>query len=132
MRVFGEIDDVVVGDLFDDRKALAKAGVHSPLQAGISGGKDEGADSIVLSGGYEDDEDFGNEIIYTGAGGQHNGKQVSDQKLERVNLALAKNKIENLPVRVTRGYQHKHELSPDKGYKYAGLYYVEDYWCEAG
>jgi putative restriction endonuclease len=32
--------------------------------AGISGAEREGADSIVVSGGYEDDEDCGNTIIW--------------------------------------------------------------------
>lgn len=132
MPIFGEINGIVAGDLFDDRKALAEAGIHPPLVAGISGTQGEGADSIVLSGGYEDDVDLGDVIIYTGAGGQKNGRQVSDQKLERVNLALAKSKIEHLPVRVTRGHKHKHPLSPAKGYRYAGLYYVDDYWCDKG
>ncbi|MGY8869207.1 MAG: YDG/SRA domain-containing protein [Pseudomonadales bacterium] len=132
MRTFGEMDGVIPGDLFDNRDALAKAGVHPPLVAGISGGKHEGADSIVLSGGYEDDEDFGDVIIYTGAGGQQNNKQVFDQTLDGVNLALAKSKIENLPIRVTRGHKHKHELSPITGYRYAGIYYVDSYWYETG
>jgi len=103
MRVFGEIVEVTPGELFESREALAKAGVHPPTVAGISGSQTEGADSIVLSGGYEDDEDFGDEIIYTGAGGQSKGKQVRDQALKGVNLALARSKIGNLPVRVTRG-----------------------------
>ncbi len=38
--------------------------------AGISGSESEGADSIVLSGGYEDDEDLGDEIVYAGHGGR--------------------------------------------------------------
>ncbi|WP_197019883.1 MULTISPECIES: YDG/SRA domain-containing protein [unclassified Pseudoalteromonas] len=50
MRTFGEINGVSPGDIFDNREALAKAKVHPPLVAGISGGKNEGADSIVLSG----------------------------------------------------------------------------------
>ena len=132
MRIFGEINGVGPGKLFDNRESLAKANVHAPLVAGISGSKNEGADSIVLSGGYEDDEDFGDVIIYTGAGGQKNGKQISDQELDGVNLALAKSKIENLPVRVTRGHKHKHELSPSIGYRYVGLYNVENYWYETG
>lgn len=133
MRKFGEIDGTVPGDLFENRAALAKAGIHKPRQAGISGSQSEGADSIVLSGGYEDDEDFGDVIIYTGAGGQdQNGKQIADQVLERVNKALALNQLERLPVRVTRGHQHKHPQSPDSGYKYGGLYFVEDHWHEVG
>lgn len=132
MRLFGPITDVNHGDEFKSRKALATAMVHPPLIAGISGSHNEGADSIVLAGGYEDDEDFGDVIIYTGAGGQKNGKQVANQELKGVNLALAKNKIENLPVRVTRGHKHKHELSPSSGYKYFGLYNVDSYWSETG
>lgn len=132
MRVFGDITGVTPGDLFESREALAKAGVHPPTVAGISGSQSEGADSIVLSGGYEDDEDFGDEIIYTGSGGQKNGKQVTDQELKGVNLALARSKIDNFPVRVTRGFKHKHILSPATGYKYCGLYFVDDYWFERG
>lgn len=76
------------GTEFTNRKELADAGVHRPLQGGISGGKD-GADSIVVSGGYPDDEDFGNEIIYTGQGGRDpaTGKQVRDQELVLGNMA---------------------------------------------
>jgi len=132
MRFFGEIPGVSLGNEFESREALAKARVHPPTVAGISGSQSEGADSIVLAGGYEDDEDFGNIIIYTGAGGQENGKQVADQELKGVNLALARSKVDGLPVRVTRGFKHKHVLSPTSGYKYCGLYFVDDYWCEKG
>jgi putative restriction endonuclease len=36
---------------------------------GIHGTAKEGADSIVVSGGYVDDRDMGDVIIYTGEGG---------------------------------------------------------------
>jgi len=62
---FGEIADVPVGSLFDSRRALYDAGVHRQLQAGIAGGEHAGAESIVVSGGYEDDEDFGDVIPIT-------------------------------------------------------------------
>ena len=68
-RVFGNLPNVAVGDTFLNRQALHAAGVHRPIQGGISGKPSEGADSIVISGGYEDDVDFGDEIIYTGQGG---------------------------------------------------------------
>jgi putative restriction endonuclease len=132
MRIFGEIKGINPGDIFENRIALREAGVHLPNQKGISGSSFIGADSIDLSGGYEDDEDHGDVIIYTGAGGQKYNKQVADQVLEGDNLALAKSKIEKLPVRVTRGHQHKNTLSPANGYQYAGLYYVDDYWKEVG
>jgi putative restriction endonuclease len=50
-RVFGEITGVAVGTMFHDRAALAAAGVHRPLQAGISRSGLAGADSVVVSGG---------------------------------------------------------------------------------
>lgn len=133
-RFFGHIPGVNVGDEFLNRQALASARVHCPTQAGISGSAKEGADSIVLSGGYEDDVDEGTEIIYTGAGGrdEKTGLQNADQELTRVNLALAKNTLLGLPVRVIRGHQHKSPYSPKQGYKYCGLYAVSDYWKETG
>jgi putative restriction endonuclease len=56
--------------LFASRRDLAEAGVHPPHPHGISGSGADGADSIVVSGGYEDDEDYGDLIVYTGAGRQ--------------------------------------------------------------
>ncbi len=67
-RHFGEIPDVPTGMTFE-----------------ISGSGSDGADSIVVSGGYEDDIDAGDEIIYTGHGGNdpQTGKQIADQTLTR-------------------------------------------------
>jgi SAD/SRA domain len=67
--VFGHIPGYPVGSHFENRVELADAGVHRHRQAGISGSSSQGADSIVLSGGYEDDEDHGDTIVYTGYGG---------------------------------------------------------------
>ena len=81
-----EIDNVKVGDVFENRSALSKARVHGPTMHGIWGRESEGACSIVLSGGYEDDIDDLNYIQYTGQGGQNYpsyGKQVKDQELEK-------------------------------------------------
>lgn len=133
-RIFGDIPGHIVGEVFNSRSELSKAGLHRPTQAGISGSQNEGADSIVLSGGYEDDEDNGEIIIYIGHGGndQNTGSQIADQTLTRGNLALAKNKSLGLPVRVIRGSNHNSEYSPESGYRYDGLYYIEDYWHEVG
>ncbi len=133
-RIFGEIPGIFEGQLFDNRIELSLSLVHSPRQAGISGSQNEGADSIVLSGGYEDDADYGNTIIYTGHGGRENGtnRQVTDQELIRQNLALAISCQQGLPVRVIRGAAHNSEYSPETGYRYDGLYRVEEYWKETG
>jgi putative restriction endonuclease len=133
-RIFGPITGIAVGTVFQNRQELADSGIHRPLQAGISGSGQEGADSIVVSGGYEDDSDEGNEIIYTGHGGNDPAtkKQVADQELTRQNLALAQSHENNLPVRVVRGAKLRSAFSPVQGYRYDGLYYVERYWSEPG
>ncbi len=133
-RQFGEIAGIRFGTIFEDRQALSVALVHRPTQAGISGSGAEGADSIVVSGGYEDDVDAGDEIIYTGHGGNdpQTRKQIADQTLTRGNLALAKSRVEGLPVRVIRGAHPGSSFAPPEGYRYDGLYYVADHWCEKG
>ncbi len=125
--IFGEIEGVKVGDLFTDRKELAKAGIHKPPMHGIWGRESEGACSIVLSGGYEDDIDEIDFIYYTGAGGQNipGGKQVKDQEFKKQNQALKLSCDYSLPVRVTRGHQLLN--GPREGYRYDGLYNVEKY-----
>lgn len=130
-RTYGHIDGVEIGDVFQDRKALAKAGIHSPLVQGIWGGKD-GAESIVLNEGYIDDEDFGDQIIYTGHGGNEGKRQVADQEFHIGNLGLAVSCIKGYPVRVSRGPKLKSPYGCKDGYRYDGLYRVEDYWQEVG
>lgn len=133
-RIYGEIPGFRKGSFFKDRAELHSSGVHRPLMAGISGSASEAADSIVLSGGYEDDQDYGDVIVYTGQGGNNptNKKQVYDQELVRGNLALVLNMMEGLPVRVVRGAKHDSPHSPKVGYSYDGLYRVEDYWHDIG
>lgn len=109
-----------------------RAGVHRFSQQGISWSR-VGADAIVLSGGYVDDEDLGYEIIYTGEGGrdQSTGRQVSDQQMVRGNAALSESHRLGLPVRVVRGATHRSEFSPSVGYQYGGTYRVDEVWHEA-
>lgn len=93
-----------------------------------------GAYSIVLSGGYEDDEDQGTIVLYTGHGGLDptTREMTETQNLARQNLALAKNVLTGNPVRVIRGSGHASPYSPSSGYQYDGLYRVTDCWRERG
>ncbi len=103
-------------------------------QAGIPYSERECADSTVVSGGYEDDEDYGDAIVYTGHGGNDPAtkRQVADQQFARGNLALARNADDALPVRVVRGAGGDPSYSPAAGYRYDGLFSVERYWHEVG
>jgi putative restriction endonuclease len=134
-REFGEIPGIVIGTEWQTRREVALAGIHRPTMNGISGTEREGADSIVVSGGYEDDEDFGSEIIYTGTGGYDaaTGKQTADQTFDNTNnAALIKSQFEGLPVRVVRGAKGNPLFSPKSGYRYDGLFQVLDHWSEIG
>jgi putative restriction endonuclease len=133
-RAYGQIPGVAIGQQFATREELHRAGVHRPLQAGICGSTTEGAESIVVSGGYEDDQDLGDVIIYTGQGGNdpNSGKQVDHQKLERGNLALARSETTGHPVRVIRGAHRGSPHAPPSGYRYDGLFRVVQHWVETG
>ncbi len=118
---------VPVGTVFKSREEVSLAGLHSPHQAGIHPQRDGArAESIVLSGGYRDDEDYGDVIIYTGQGGQSNGVQVRDQEIERGNKALIKAEHDGVPIRVIRGYKGDPKFSPTSGFRYDGLYEVRN------
>ena len=95
---FGEIPGYPPGSVFASRRELHSSGLHRHTMAGISGSESDGADAIVLSGGYQDDEDYGDLIIYTGQGGNSSGRQVADQTLTRGNLGLAVSQRKGLPA----------------------------------
>jgi len=130
----GHVPGYPPGHWFASRRALYEAGVHRQLRAGICGRADAGAESVVLSGGYTDDFDRGDVIVYTGMGGRDHatGKQVADQRLAGPNRALARNVHTGQPVRVIRGAGAVSRWAPDEGYRYDGLYRADQYWKETG
>ncbi|XP_072761128.1 E3 ubiquitin-protein ligase UHRF1 [Anoplolepis gracilipes] len=147
----GSIPGIEVGMCWMFRLQVSEAGVHRPHVAGIHGREQDCAYSIVLSGGYEDDIDNGDEFLYTGSGGRdlsgnkRTAGQSSDQTLTRMNKALAKNcyaklndKVgatstdwtKGIPVRVVRNAKlKKHsKYAPEEGNRYDGIYKVVKYY----
>ena len=57
---------VLVGECWEDRLECRQWGAHFPHVSGIAGQSNHGAQSVVLSGGYLDDEDHGEWFLYTG------------------------------------------------------------------
>jgi euchromatic histone-lysine N-methyltransferase len=112
-QIVGAVPGVEVGDQFHYRIELCIVGLHRQIQAGIDflkRGNVTLATSIVASGGYEDDIDGGDVLIYTGHGGNNysgDKRQNKHQKLERGNLALKNSIDRKIPVRVIRGYKQK-------------------------
>ncbi|KAJ6631160.1 PUA-like domain-containing protein [Mycena sp. CBHHK59/15] len=152
-RQHGDIKEWPVGLMFADRKDLYQSGLHGVLEAGIFGTKeDNGAFSIVLNKGYEDDDDRGNTIKkqatyqgnqlsypIIGKGKPENGQEVKPSQQQGHqdmkspgNAALQRNVQSKLPVRVVRGPDGNVLYSPSQGYRYDGLYDVLEAYMEFG
>ncbi|MFF4196646.1 YDG/SRA domain-containing protein [Nonomuraea sp. NPDC001831] len=132
---FGHVKGQPVGTLYAKRADVRAAGVHAPPVNGISGNGREGADSIVVSGGYVDDEDYGDVIIYTGHGGRDpdTGRQIRDQEIsDPGNAGLVRSQLSGLPVRVVRGAHKKSPHGPTAGLRYDGLFRVESHSAKIG
>ncbi|XP_019180766.1 PREDICTED: histone-lysine N-methyltransferase family member SUVH9-like [Ipomoea nil] len=138
-RIVGAIPGLFIGDVFFYRMELCVVGLHGQAQAGIdylpanhSSNGEPIATSVIVSGGYEDDEDTGDVIIYTGHGGQNKfSRQCVNQKLESGNLAMERSMTYGIEVRVIRGFKYEGSAS-GKIYVYDGLYRIVDYWCDVG
>ncbi|XP_020107440.1 E3 ubiquitin-protein ligase ORTHRUS 2 [Ananas comosus] len=131
---------VLVGELWEDRMECRQWGAHLPHVAGIAGQSDYGAQSVALSGGYEDDEDHGEWFLYTGSGGRDlsgnkrtNKEQSFDQKFEKLNQALRVSCLKGYPVRVVRSHKEKRSsYAPESGVRYDGIYRIEKCWRKVG
>ncbi|ONI21481.1 hypothetical protein PRUPE_2G069200 [Prunus persica] len=127
-RRIGVVPGVEIGDVFYFRMEMCAVGLHAPVTE-----KDPVALSIVSSGGYDDDTEDSDVLIYSGQGGNNNNKdkQVADQKLGRGNLALERSLNHGNEVRVIRGVRDEVN-STTKVYVYDGLYKVHESWTERG
>ncbi|KAF5459565.1 hypothetical protein F2P56_019504 [Juglans regia] len=131
---------VLVGECWEDRLECRQWGAHFPHVAGIAGQSNYGAQSVALSGGYQDDEDHGEWFLYTGSGGRDlsgnkrtNKDQSFDQKFEKMNQALQVSCLKGYPVRVVRSHKEKRSsYAPEKGVRYDGVYRIEKCWRKVG
>nr|XP_016447832.1 PREDICTED: E3 ubiquitin-protein ligase ORTHRUS 2-like [Nicotiana tabacum] len=131
---------VLVGESWTHRLNCRQWGVHWPHVAGIAGQAKYGAQSVVLSGGYEDDEDHGEWFLYTGSGGRDlsgNKRTTKDQSFDQTftnsNEALRVSCQEGYPVRVVRSHKEKRSsYAPQDGLRYNGVYRIEKCWRKMG
>lgn len=144
-KVTGGLMGVPVGTKYNSRAEMFACGMHMHWLAGIATyktarekGKKEVvvANSIAMSGGYEDDLDASDRCPYTGAGMNdllHTGRQYADQSISEnaSNRAMAAACDLGLPIRVVRGAPDKDSFS-GKVYTYDGLYLVESYHLVVG
>ncbi|XP_059289292.1 E3 ubiquitin-protein ligase ORTHRUS 2-like isoform X2 [Lycium ferocissimum] len=131
---------ILVGDSWTHRLNCRQWGVHWPHVAGIAGQAKYGAQSVVLSGGYEDDEDHGEWFLYTGSGGRDlsgnkrtNKDQSFDQLYTNSNEALRVSCKQGYPVRVVRSHKEKRSsYAPQEGLRYDGVYRIDKCWRKLG
>ncbi|PSC72511.1 E3 ubiquitin-ligase ORTHRUS 2-like [Micractinium conductrix] len=131
-----------VGEFWKDRLDCRQWGAHFPHVAGIAGQSNTGAQSVVLSGGYEDDRDEGEWFLYTGSGGRDlsgnkrtNKEQSFDQAFENMNKALKMSCTKGLPVRVVRSFKEKRSAyapTEETPVRYDGIYRIAKCWRTKG
>jgi E3 ubiquitin-protein ligase UHRF1 len=131
-----------VGDFWKDRLDCRQWGAHFPHVAGIAGQSNVGAQSVVLSGGYEDDRDEGEWFLYTGSGGRDlsGNKRTSkvqsfDQEFASMNQALKLSCERGLPVRVVRSHKEKRSAyapTTEEPVRYDGIYRIVKCWRKQG
>ncbi|KAF8973954.1 hypothetical protein BDZ97DRAFT_1912401 [Flammula alnicola] len=143
-KTYGVIPGIEVGTWWETRQGCSADSIHAPWVGGISGGS-QGAYSVALSGGYDDDVDLGYAFTYTGSGGRdlkgtktapknlRTAPQSSDQTFDNTfNKMLQRSCETKKPVRVIRGFKVRSPYAPSEGYRYDGLYRVEKAWSEKG
>ncbi|XP_065406615.1 E3 ubiquitin-protein ligase UHRF2 isoform X2 [Chrysemys picta bellii] len=151
---YGPIPGIPVGTTWKFRVQVSEAGVHRPHVGGIHGRSNDGAYSLVLAGGFEDEVDRGDEFTYTGSGGRdlsgnkRIGEHSFDQTLTHMNRALAlncdaplddkngaesKNWRAGKPVRVVRSSKGRRisKYAPEEGNRYDGIYKYPEGYLEA-
>ena len=137
-----EPEMVKVGACWKDRLECRQYGAHFPHVAGIAGQSTVGAQSVVLSGGYEDDRDEGEWFMYTGSGGRDlsgnkrtNKIQSFDQEFTSMNQALRISCERGLPVRVVRSHKEKRSAyapTTEQPVRYDGVYRIVKCWRRKG
>ncbi|NWS48621.1 UHRF2 ligase, partial [Probosciger aterrimus] len=151
---YGPIPGVPVGTTWKFRVQVSEAGVHRPHVGGIHGRSNDGAYSLVLAGGFEDEVKGFQSLMKAGCGSRNtfhysnlvylvykNFKSLSralalncDAPLDDKNGAESKNWRAGKPVRVVRSSKGRRisKYAPEEGNRYDGIYKVVKYWPEIG
>jgi hypothetical protein len=118
-KVYGA-NGLVLGQWWPTQLCTVRDGAHGNSQGGITGAKDLGAFSIILSGGggYHDLDD-GDVIQYSGTDGKDG--EISPSTQHMITSASLGNEI-----RVIRssGLSKSNQYRPECGFRYDGLYKI--------
>ncbi|KAH7086165.1 hypothetical protein FB567DRAFT_445167 [Paraphoma chrysanthemicola] len=115
--------DLVLGQWWPTQLCTVRDGAHGSTQGGISGEKDKGAYSIVLSGSSYDDKDDGDVIEYSGTDGKN--FTPTDVTQHMITSATLGNVIR--VIRSSQLQKGKSKYRPELGLRYDGLYKIKSY-----
>jgi hypothetical protein len=124
-KYIGQAADLVLGQWWPTQLCAVRDGAHGSPQGGISGSKEHGAYSIVLSGGHGyADTDNGDTILYCGT----ENPTANGVPTENTKHMLTSCETQS-PVRVIRSSQlnKANRFRPERGLRYDGLYRVTGY-----
>ncbi|XP_039284672.1 uncharacterized protein LOC111047469 [Nilaparvata lugens] len=129
-NVYGGIEGVAIGDWWLTSRECWHAGVHRPpnTSAFLHCGP-QGAYSITLSDQCSADDVDGGDRFTLSTGGKGAADTGSnEQTLSFDTVTLVASKESGNPIRLVRTHKLKSAYAPDIGYRYDGLYEVENYW----
>ncbi|KAG8130571.1 putative Hp isoform 2 protein [Naja naja] len=125
---YGPIPGVPVGATWKFRVQVSEAGVHRPHVGGIHGRSNDGAYSLVLAGGFEDEVEQAfifKEKLHFQTGSHPRALALNcDAPLDDKNGAESKNWRAGKPVRVVRSSKGRRisKYAPEEGNRYDGIY----------
>ncbi|GAB7366587.1 hypothetical protein MBLNU230_g8573t1 [Neophaeotheca triangularis] len=115
---------LVNGQWWPTQLCTVRDGAHNAMIAGICGAENEGAWSVIMSGGKDSegcaypDKDEGDTVLYCGTDSKTGEPTEHTRRLlESVN---------NHPVRLIRSHNLHGRYAPEMGFRYDGLYDVVD------
>lgn len=123
--------EFVVGEVFADRQQLFNSGIHLRKKWGVSGTQKYGAQAIVIAESPYDDIDSGNELWYSGVISKDKdgdpkdemafSTKVLDKSFERTRMG-----DRECAIKVIRASNCEWGGRPQMGFRYDGLYYIDD------
>ena len=120
---------LINGSWYPSQLAVLRDGGHGASQGGITASSKSGAFSVIMAGGVDPkgkpypNEDHGEEVLYCGT----DNTDVQVDTPSQDTKAMLLNQKERLPVRLFRSQNLPSPYAPELGFRYDGLYDVQDY-----
>lgn len=120
---------LINGSWYPSQLAILRDGGHGASQGGITAQPEQGAFSVIMAGGVDPkgkpypNVDHGDEVLYCGT--DNTNAEINAPSPDT--KAMLVNHAEGKPVRLFRSSNLNNKYAPELGFRYDGLYAVEDY-----